>query len=264
MDSRPADLSAEVREFYKKLRSRPGMFLGSDSLKALWHFIDGMSSHEALFGGETKRVFIPDGFNEFVEKHYGEHFTFNSFHFVLHFEGDSGSSFSKWFSLLDEYLVSLGYEPIPVYENISTAVRYDGICAIHHPVLNELAESYMRVFNSPPWNDSWTINTAYQRMHDLFRSQGFHGYAYWEDGKLLGAVMGETEHYFDGKVFRIIELWTDPSCRGRGIGRGLIEAVRNNDCGNVYLITKNTPETVGFYRKCGFDIDGGMCVMHSV
>ena len=264
MENRPSDLSAEVREFYKKLKSRPGMYLGSDSLKALWHFIDGLITCGHEFGGETKRVFIPEGFNEFVGEHYGERMSFNSFHYVLHFEGDDSSSFSSWFALLDEYLVSLGYEPLRVPEIKTGDVRREGICAIHYPVLGELAASYMRVFNSPPWNDSWTEKTAYQRMHDLFRSQGFHGYACWEDGKLLGAVMGETEHYFDGKVFRIIELWTDTSCRGRGIGRRLIEEVRTNDCGNVYLITKNTPETVGFYKKCGFVTDGDMCVMHSV
>ena len=33
--------------------------------------------------------------------------------------------------------------------------------------------------------------------------------------------------------------------------------------GNVYLITKKTPETVGFYEKCGFSADDGMCVMQT-
>ena len=47
------------------------------------------------------------------------------------------------------------------------------------------------------------------------------------------------------------------------MGQKLRNAARRSAGGNVYLITKKTPETVGFYEKCGFSADGGMFVMQT-
>ena len=82
MDSRPKDISPDVMEHLKSLKARPGMYIGSLSLTKLWHFINGMIFYSHVFDKESGRVIIPDGFNEFVEKHYNDHRTFNSFHFV--------------------------------------------------------------------------------------------------------------------------------------------------------------------------------------
>ncbi|SFD34859.1 hypothetical protein [Ruminococcus albus] len=123
MDSRPKDISPEVREHLKYLKARPGMYIGSVSLTKLWHFIDGMTFYSHVFDKESGRVIIPEGFNEFVEKQYNDHRTFNSFHFVSYFEGDDIGAVDKWFSLLDEYLVSLGYEPLGEREEILEELR---------------------------------------------------------------------------------------------------------------------------------------------
>ena len=78
--------------------------------------------------------------------------------------------------------------------------------------------------------------------------------------------MGVLEKYFDGEVFRIVELWTDPERRGKGLGRRLLEEMKRwvgtQDGARMYLITMKTAETVGFYERCGFTEDGGMCVMN--
>lgn len=143
--------------------------------------------------------------------------------------------------------------------------RREGICPISHNDLESLAESYMRTFNGSPWFDKWDIKTAYDRLHDLYRSSGSYGLAVWQEGEPLGAVMGVMEKYFDGDVFRIIELWTDPDHRGEGLGRRLLEEMKSWVFGNggvrLYLITLKTTETVGFYEHCGFAVDKGMCVM---
>ncbi|WP_294475607.1 hypothetical protein [uncultured Ruminococcus sp.] len=47
------------------------------------------------------------------------------------------------------------------------------------------------------------------------------------------------------------------------MGQKLRNAAGRYAGGNVYLITKKTPETVGFYGKCGFSANGSMCVMQT-
>lgn len=114
MDNRPSDISPKMREFYKWLRGRPGMWIGSNEIHDLHVFMNGMSTCASkFFSDEERPVLIPEGFNEYVEAYYGEHRTFNSFSFVEHLEKDNNDAIAKWFELLDSYLTSLGYEPIP-------------------------------------------------------------------------------------------------------------------------------------------------------
>ena len=117
MDIKPNDISPEMREFYKWLRGRPGMWIGKNEINNLNVFMNGMRCCADIFlKGNEAPVLIPEGFDEYVENYYGERMDFNSFSFVEYFEKDSKNAIDKWFELLDEYLVLLGYEPIPKVE----------------------------------------------------------------------------------------------------------------------------------------------------
>lgn len=113
MDNKINDISPEMREFYKWLRGRPGMWTGSNEIHDLNVFMQGMTTGAKIFLKEEEPVIIPEGFTGYVENYYGERMNFNSFSFVEHLEKDSKNAIAKWFELLDDYLVSLGYEPIP-------------------------------------------------------------------------------------------------------------------------------------------------------
>lgn len=114
MNTKPEDISPKMREFYKWLRGRPGMFIGSNDIHDLNVFMQGMKScASAFFDEKEKPVLIPEGFTKYVEDYYGEHMSFNSFSFVEHLDNETNNGIAKWFELLDSYLISLGYEPIP-------------------------------------------------------------------------------------------------------------------------------------------------------
>lgn len=68
--------------------------------------------------------------------------------------------------------------------------RREGICPISHNDLESLAESYMRTFNGSPWFDKWDIKTAYDRLHDLYRSSGSYGLAVWQEGEPSAQLWG--------------------------------------------------------------------------
>ena len=72
-----------------------------------------------MFDKDHGRVIIPEGFNDFAAERYGENLNaHNSFSMVLKEEKDERAAFFRWFGLLDEYLVSLGYEPLGEREEI--------------------------------------------------------------------------------------------------------------------------------------------------
>ena len=83
MNTKPEDISPKMREFYKWLRGRPGMFIGSNYIHDLNVFMQGMKScASAFFDEKEKPVLIPEGFTKYVEDYYGEHMSFNSFSFL--------------------------------------------------------------------------------------------------------------------------------------------------------------------------------------
>ena len=139
---------------------------------------------------------------------------------------------------------------------------------IHHITdgssLDALAKSYIYTFNSPPWNDKWTHESAYHRLKDLMMTPHFDGLEYLIDGEVMGAVLGAGEQYFDGFVFRIIELWTSPEFRRKGCGRALVNELLAHlkECGykRVYLLTMRDESTLGFYQSLGFNVDENMCM----
>ena len=128
-----------------------------------------------------------------------------------------------------------------------------------------LAESYMRTFNGEPWWDKWDRRTAVVRLEEIRRTPGFCGLGLWQDGVPLGAILGRSEHYFDGNCFQIIELWVEPRVQKQGWGKKLLDALirelRDNHIRRVYLITMRGEMTEGFYQKCGFSTQEGMCIM---
>ena len=69
-----------------------------------------------MIGEGERRSLLPDhlGLSEFVAVHYGEKLSGYSWCSpILKHERDDGTALNTFFVLLDEYLISLGYEPIP-------------------------------------------------------------------------------------------------------------------------------------------------------
>jgi GNAT superfamily N-acetyltransferase len=78
-----------------------------------------------------------------------------------------------------------------------------------------------------------------------------------EDGRVLGSatieldgVIGDDDHELppDGAVLRMVGV--DPACRGRGVGRALVQAVadRARAAGRRVLILRTTPQMKAAHR----------------
>ena len=118
MESNPRDISPEIREFFEKLKLRPGMYFGSQTIYHLRNYIWGMQNALSLYYEPDEiPVVIPEGFKGFIDERYFDEENrggpMDSFYKVLELEGfNEETALFRWFEILDEYLVSLGYEPI--------------------------------------------------------------------------------------------------------------------------------------------------------
>ncbi len=131
--------------------------------------------------------------------------------------------------------------------------------------LEELAASYARTFNAPPWNDGWTPATAKRRLEGVLSGLGTYGLCAREEGKLLGTVLGQEEQYYNGVMFNIKEFWVQNGLEGQGIGAALFAAfearLKERGVGEIILFTAKGEAPEQFYRKQGLQPYPGLVFM---
>ncbi len=265
------DISPEIRKLYSEIRTRPGLFLGGghgESLSLLETYLYGMMCAFHLTQPDASCVFLPDGFNDYVTAHYHRRKEARNYASIIRQEeAGERAAFFKFWELLDMYLISLGYAPIECLPRKTEYSHDDGISVLYFVDVDALAQSFMRTFNAPPWNDAWTEKKASDRLYELYRMPGSYGRVFWNDHKPIGAVIGRNDTYFDGTYFQIIECWVEPEYQGQGIGRQLVtelkEILKSRGIKKIYLTTLHTDATVKFYERCGFETDPALCIMHT-
>lgn len=129
----------------------------------------------------------------------------------------------------------------------------------------EIAKMYIETFNSPPWNDKWTTETATKRLSQMINVEDFYGMCAYIDNQLCGMILGSKEQFFDGVMFNIKEFCVKNSLRGQGIGTEILKEfetrLRNCGIGEIILLTSKGDGTEGFYQKRGLESYNGMVMM---
>lgn len=122
--------------------------------------------------------------------------------------------------------------------------------------LNQYAILFKDAFNSEPWNEKWTIETASKRIDEMMSTSTFLGMAKYIDNKLAGVIFGRSEQNFDGVVFQIQEFFVDNKIKGQGIGTSLLneltDELKRIGIKQVVLLTIRGEMTEGFYNRKGF------------
>ncbi len=155
------------------------------------------------------------------------------------------------------------------YEKMPQDSQFELLGAAGNPNLDTmLAQSFAEVFNDEPWNDSWTHQQALERIRDIENTPRFDGVAVIRDGKVIAAILGRGEQYYDGEVFQIVEFWVANAFRRQGIGSGLLanftEHLKDKGIHKIFLLTMRGERTEGFYQKQGFQTISNMCLMEKL
>ena len=129
----------------------------------------------------------------------------------------------------------------------------------------EMAELFAGAFNAPPWNDSWTNETAAKRLEYMLDGKAAYGLAAYRDGRLCAMAVGCFEIYCGKTVFNLREFCVDRSVKGKGVGTefyaGLEERLKRLGADEITLNTLRGPQTEEFYKKQGMRSEDEMTVM---
>ena len=131
--------------------------------------------------------------------------------------------------------------------------------------LIEYTELFVSVFNSEPWNDSWTKETASIRIENMMKTDTFLGKAIYCENDLKGIIWGQKEQYYNGIHFQIQEFCVKNTEQNKGYGKALLQALKEElsaiGVTNTYLITSKGAKTEGYYAKRGFITSDYMILM---
>ncbi|MDR0767684.1 MAG: GNAT family N-acetyltransferase [Methanosarcinales archaeon] len=125
--------------------------------------------------------------------------------------------------------------------------------------ISDVTDLFIAAFNAPPWNDTWTRETAELRLKQQLSSPYDYGLICEIDGDIVGMVIGHEEQYCDEIHFTIREFCTRVDLRGQGIGKKIIRELdyllKERGVHKVFLATIPSEGTVGVYQKLGFEIN---------
>lgn len=131
--------------------------------------------------------------------------------------------------------------------------------------INEYVKLFISAFNSEPWNDSWTEETALLRIKSMMLTNTFIGKALYSENELKGFILGQREYYFNGIHFQIQEFCVKQNEQGKGYGKALLNELKSELTSmgvvNIYLITSRGESTEGYYRRRGFITSDNMVLM---
>ncbi|APH17775.1 GNAT family N-acetyltransferase [Clostridium botulinum] len=131
--------------------------------------------------------------------------------------------------------------------------------------IKEIADMYVTTFNSSPWNDEWTIETASKRLYQMINCESSYGLVAYEDKLICGMILGSEEQYYNGIMFNIKEFCVRNDVRSKGFGTKIFEEfenrLKNRGITEIILLTSRDDHTEGFYKKKGLQSYNEMVLM---
>ncbi|EPS48275.1 GNAT family acetyltransferase [Clostridium botulinum CFSAN002367] len=92
--------------------------------------------------------------------------------------------------------------------------------------IKEIADMYVTTFNSSPWNDEWTIETASKRLYQMINCESSYGLVAYEDKLICGMILGSEEQYYNSVMFNIKEFCVRNDVRSKGFGTKFLKNLK--------------------------------------
>ena len=128
-----------------------------------------------------------------------------------------------------------------------------------------LAEMYVGTFNSAPWNEKWTVETASKRLHQRIQVEDFYGLMAFHNNVLCGMILGGVEQFYNGVMFNIKEFCVKNGMRGQGIGTKIFKEfetrIKTLGVTEIVLFSSKGDFTEHFYHNQGLINYNGFTLM---
>lgn len=132
--------------------------------------------------------------------------------------------------------------------------------------LAQCGRIYAKAFPIEHWGIDWTAENAADYLQDYFEQKRFVGYVYEENEEVLGCILALCKISGSKKEIYINEMAVLPERQGLGIGKQLLNAVKdyskNNGLAGIVLYTSEYAPSAKFYEKNGFKLSNGTICMY--
>ena len=139
------------------------------------------------------------------------------------------------------------------------------IIAIAESDLDAISQLYISVFTSPPWNERWKYEWAYERLNWIYQSQDFAGFVSLDDDKTNGAILGHSIPFKGKKGFKVVEFFVDTNYQNKGIGTKLLRQLELNlkqdNYNFVSLLTAKNTNAESFYLNRNYQRDDKLVLL---
>lgn len=123
--------------------------------------------------------------------------------------------------------------------------------------LRKCALVLVDAYNNEPWNDEWTEEKAFEKLHCFYNSPKFLGYCIMVDSELVGGCVGNIEPYFSGDYFYLKDMFVKHSFQNKGIGKKLFEHLDKEltivGIKTQILFTGSETPAYNLYKKYGYE-----------
>ena len=133
--------------------------------------------------------------------------------------------------------------------------------------LEELAKLMVDVYNAPPWNDKWTVETALESLNDISDFPKFFGNVIVDGNKIIGGIIGHIRRYSSESTFYIDEFFIAEKYRGTGLAKELyqtsIKELQQRGVSGAFFTTLKNSQAYNFYLKQGaWELEDSACFYH--
>lgn len=123
--------------------------------------------------------------------------------------------------------------------------------------IEELAKAMALSYSEPPWNEEWSVDKAKERVSSVLSNYNAAGFCAIENGEIIGGVLGFEDPYADESFFFVSEIFVDPKCKRKGVGRTLLchleQYLSSKGISVMQLISID--DNLKFYEANGFAKD---------
>jgi aminoglycoside 6'-N-acetyltransferase I len=122
--------------------------------------------------------------------------------------------------------------------------------------LGDCVNTFIKAYNSPPWNCQWTEEKAVQYLSELIDSIYFRGGILYDNTKVVGAILGHYKTWWTARQLVIDEFFITPESQHQGYGKNLMgwfeQYANSHQIDLLVLMTNKYLPAYRFYEKVGF------------
>ena len=122
--------------------------------------------------------------------------------------------------------------------------------------LDDCVNAFLKAYNGPPWNYSWTYDKAKKYLSEYRSCSQFVGFVLYDEGQIAGATFGHIKTWWTNDQLMIDEFFISGEKQGKGYGKKLLaycdQYASENQIGSIVLMTNRYMPAYGFYNKIGY------------